>query len=205
LRHNSSKTKLCKHQSKLHKLNKIKNILYIFLGLALCAGCSTTKKKSDVKGIKKLYHNTTSKYNGYFNAQEIMNLTMLQLKDQQQNNYNKILPVYDYLELDNPKAIAPQMDKAIEKVITVATIHELGNYVDDCYVLMGKAQYMKQDYASAEETFRFFEEEFDPKNPYGREYMRAKLKKKSKRERKKYRKERRSKSRSKKQEMLKEN
>ncbi len=110
---------------------------------------------------------------------------MMEMKDMQQTNYNKILPVYDYLDLDNPKAIAPSMDKAIEKVITVATIHEEGNYVDDCYVLMGKAQYLKQDYASAEETFQFFEEEFDPKNPYGREYQKAKLKKKSSKEAKK--------------------
>lgn len=135
--------------------------------------------------MKKLFHNTTSKYNGYWNAQEIMKMTMLEMKDMQANNYNKILPVYDYLDIDNPKSIAPSMDKAIEKVITVATIHEEGNYVDDCYVLMGKAQYLKQDYAAAEETFQFFEEEFDPKNPYGREYTRSKYKKKSVKENRK--------------------
>jgi len=111
--------------------------------------------------------------------------TMLEMKDAQANNYNKVLPVYDYIDLDNPKAFAPNLDKAIEKVITVATIHEEGNYVDDCYVLMGKAQYLKQDYASAEETFQFFEEEFDPKNPYGREYTKSKFKKKSVKENRK--------------------
>ena len=119
---------------------------------------------------------------------------MLQIKDAHQNNYNRILSVYDYVDMEDPKSITPDMDKAIEKVITVATIHELGNYVDDCYVLMGKAQYLKQDYASAEETFQFFEEEFDPKNPYGREYTKAKLKKKSSKERKAEQKDKRKES-----------
>jgi len=151
----------------------------------LMVGCSTTRSKSDVKGIKKLYHNTTSKFNGYFNAQELMTTTKLELDASTENNYNKILPVFNYLEIDNPTALAPNMDKAIEKAITVATIHDFSNYVDDCYVLMGQAQYMKQDYASAEETFQYFEEEFDPLNPYGREYSKAKFERKSPKERRK--------------------
>lgn len=108
-----------------------------------------------------------------------MKVTEAEVEGMLENNYNKILPVYASVEMDNPTAIAPQMDKAIEKVITVATIHDVGNYVDDCYVLMGQAQYMKQDFASAEETFQYFEEEFDPLNPYGREYSKAKYKKRS--------------------------
>lgn len=161
-----------------------KTLQYISLSVAifLMAGCSTTRSKDDVKGFKKFYHNTTSKYNGYWNAKEILRYTELEVDGLVENNYNKVLPVYASVELDNPTAIAPQMDKAIEKVITVATIHEVGNYVDDCYVLMGKAQYMKQDFASAEETFQYFEEEFDPLNPYGREYSKAKLQRKSAKE-----------------------
>ena len=144
--------------------------------MMLLSGCSTTKSKDEQGKFKKFYHNTTSKYNGFFNAKEIMSLTMNEMDELHQDNYNKILPVYNYTELENPKSITPELDKAIEKVITVATIHDLSNYVDDCYVLMGQAQYLKQDYASAEETFQYFEEQFDPKNPYGREYTKAKTK-----------------------------
>jgi len=157
----------------------------LLTGLLFASGCSTTKSKDEQGKFKRFYHNTTSKYNGFFNAKEIMKMTMVELKEMKQENYNKILPIYDYVEVENPKAVTPELDKAIEKVITVATIHDLSNYVDDCYVLMGKAQYLKQDYASAEETFQYFEEEFDPKNPYGREYSKAKNKKKSAKERKK--------------------
>lgn len=149
------------------------------------SGCSTTKSKDDQSKFKQFYHNTTSKYNGFFNAEEIMDQTIMELDAMHQENYNKTLSVYDYVEVDNPTAVTPQLDEAIEKVITVATVHDLSNYVDDCYVLMGKAQYLKQDYASAEETFQFFQEEFDPMNPYGREYTKAGKKKKSTKQRKK--------------------
>jgi len=157
----------------------------VLLLATLLAGCSTTKSKDDQSKFKQLYHNTTSKYNGFFNAEEIMAETIMELDAMHVENYNKTLSVYDYVEADNPTAVTPQLDQAIEKVITVATVHDLSNYVDDCYVLMGKAQYLKQDYASAEETFQFFQEEFDPKNPYGREYTKSKRKKKSTKERKK--------------------
>ena len=95
---------------------------------------------------------------------------MVSLKEMHVDNYNSILDVYDYVDVDNPQGIKEDMDKAIEKVSVVATIHDVSNFVDDCYLLIGKAQYLKQDYIAAEETFQYFEEVFDPKNPYGRAY-----------------------------------
>ena len=147
--------------------------------------CSTTKKKSEVKGIKKLYHNTTARFNGYFNANEIMKETKLKLQDMHVDNYNRVLEVYDYVDVDNPKSVSADMDKAIEKVSTVATIHDVSNFVDDCYLMIGKAQYMKQDYIAAEETLLYFEEVFDPKNPYGRAYDSSSRRKSSGRKSKK--------------------
>lgn len=156
-----------------------KFIRYIFL-LAFCAllgSCSTTKSKDEVKGFKKFYHNTTSKFNGYFNAEELMRESKLKLQEDHLDNYNEVLSVYDYVNVENPQSVSADLDRAIEKVSTVATIHDIGNYVDDCYVLIGKAQYMKQDYIGAEETLQYFEEMFDPKNPYGRVYSKSKKKK----------------------------
>jgi len=87
--------------------------------------------------------------------------------------------------VDNPSSASSNLDIAIEKVTTVTALHEPSHWVDDCYVLMGKAQYLKQDYESAEETFEYFEEQFDAKNPYGRLYTKKKSTRPSKKERKK--------------------
>ena len=120
-----------------------------------------------------------------------MDQTIRELDNLEAENYNKLLPIYSYVDIDNPSSIVPQMDKAIDKAVTVAKIHENSNYIDDCYVMMGKAQFLKQDYASAEETFQYFQEEFDPKNPYGREYQKADRRRTSNKDRKKEVKEKR--------------
>ncbi len=153
---------------------KLVFLISLCLIITICNSCSTTKSKEDETKFKKLYHNTTSRFNGYFNAQLLMDATMVSLQDMHQDNYNGTLEVYDYITVDNPLSVAPDMDKAIEKVSTITVIHENSNYVDDCYLLMGKAQYLKQDYASAEETLLYFEEQFNPKNPYGRAYVKSK-------------------------------
>lgn len=113
-----------------------------------------------------------------------MDEAYLILEDTYKDDYSQILPVYPHIASANAKAIAPEMDIVVEKVIRVALVHEVGEYVDDSYVMMGQAQFLKQDYETAEETFEFFREEFNPKNPYGRGYV---SKKKSRKQKKKER------------------
>ena len=151
-----------------------------FVSVALFIGCASKRKKGgNPSKLSKFYHNTTALYNGYFNANELMKQGYLTLRQAHRDNYNEILPLYDYVNVENTKAIAADMDKAIEKVTTVAILHEPSKWVDDCYVLMGEAQYLKQDYESAEETFAYFKDEFNPGNPFGRNYKKKNRSKKA--------------------------
>ncbi|HPQ21203.1 MAG TPA: hypothetical protein PK147_05095, partial [Saprospiraceae bacterium] len=84
----------------------------------------------------------TSKYNGIFNANELYKEKLDYMRNIHQDNYTQILPVYDYVAVADPKSIASDMDVVIEKVTTVAALHEAGDYVDDCYVMMAKAQFL---------------------------------------------------------------
>ena len=158
-------------------MKKFLHFICLVFVITLISSCSTTKSKDEIKGFKKFYHNTTAKFNGFFNVEELMRESMIKLQDMHFDNYNEILDVYDYVNVENPQSVRADLDKAIEKVSTVATIHDYSNYVDDCYVLIGKAQYLKHDYIGAEETFQYFEEMFDPKNPYGRVYSKSRSKK----------------------------
>ena len=143
-------------------------------------GCASKRKKGgNPSALSKFYHNTTALYNGYFNANELMKQSYQTLRASHRDNYNEILPLYDYVLVENTKSVAADLDKAIEKVTTVAALHEPSKWVDDCYVLMGEAQYLKQDYESAEETFAYFKEEFNPTNPFGRNYKKKKRSKKA--------------------------
>lgn len=161
---------------------KLIHIGGLALSILLVWSCASSKKRSgkDVSALSKFYHNTTAYYNGYFNADEILDITYEQMEVSHNDDFSEILSVYNYDQVDDVKSFAPELDRAIEKVVKVANLHEPSKYVDDCYVLMGEAQYLKKDYESAEETLRFFEAEFDPNNKSGRMYN-AKDKKVNKR------------------------
>lgn len=154
-------------------------IIIYFLAFSVIAGtglsCVTTKKRNETSKTGKFYHNTTAYYNGYWNANEIMKESMMTLRAANVDDYNNIIEVEDYVSVDNPKMVKPDMDKILEKVSTVAQLHLPSDWVDDCYVMMGKAQYVKQEYETAAETLEYFQEDFNPANPYGRNYKSKKL------------------------------
>ena len=130
--------------------------------VTLLAACVTQRKKDEAKGISLFFHNLQSKYNGYFNANELVRDATEKLEASHVDNFNKILDVYPALAVDNPQSASPDLDKATEKVAVVATYHRPSHWVDDCYLLMGKAQYLKHDFESAEETFGYLTEVYNP-------------------------------------------
>jgi len=166
----------------------LKQVILVFSILLLCVSCSSTKKKGETGKLGRFYHNLTAKYNGYFNANEILNESFVVLEESNDDNYDQILNLYPFQPSD-PKAAVAELDRAIEKVSTVVSLHRPSKWVDDCYLLLGKAQFLKQDFESAEETFRFFQEEFDPYSIYNAEY--EKNRKQSSKEKKKVRQEER--------------
>ena len=145
----------------------------VLLGITSCA---FRKKTGELNGLGKLYHNTTSHYNGYFNANVLLEESYAALEQQHKENYNDILPVYPYTRSEKPDAVAGNLDNAIEKVSIVVNLHQESNWVDDCYLMVGEAQFVKQDYEAAEETMEYFKEEFDPKNPKKRKFAPKKRK-----------------------------
>jgi hypothetical protein len=147
---------------------------YTVIVSLLMSSCVSRKKKGEVSKLSKFYHNVTSEYNGYFNADELYSNSMNTLVDANEDNYSKIIELYDYISVPDPKVVNADLDKAIEKVTRVAALHQKGDWVDDCYVLMAKSQYLKQDYEKAEETLEFFEEEYNPTNPYGKNFKKKK-------------------------------
>ncbi len=143
-------------------LRKLIVLLALSVAFLIVSGCVTQKKKNEVGAIGKFYHNTTAEYNGYFNASVLLEESKLELEEQTSENYNQLLPIYKYVAADNPKALAQKLDKAIEKVSVVINLHRVSKWTDDCYLLSGQAQFLKQDYESAEETLEFMMGEFNP-------------------------------------------
>ena len=126
-------------------------------------GCSSTKSRDDQSAVAKLWHNMNSHYNGYFNAAEIMDESLLALEEQHVDNYTQRLDMFPFLAVDDVSGVAPELDRAIEKVAVVVKKHPYSNWVDDSYLLLGQAQLIKQDYESAERTLAFMVNEFRPR------------------------------------------
>jgi len=139
----------------------VKKIYWCICVVVLVSSCATQKSKSDQSGFSKFYHNTNAKFNGYFNANELLEESVAQLELQHHDNYNELLPVYEYRASTNPESVSSNLDEAIKKVSVVATIHDYSIWVDDCYLLIGKAEYLKQDFESAENALEFFMHEFE--------------------------------------------
>lgn len=112
----------------------------------------------------------TAKFNGYYNADVIMDETFAALDDSYEDNYNRILAVYPYAAVETSESVRQELDRAIAKVTKVSRLHESSKWVDDCYVLMGKAQYLQGNYEAAEETLEYFVNNFNPRDPDSRIY-----------------------------------
>ena len=161
----------------------LKHIFFIIVSLVILFSCKTQKSRTEeLTGLKKKWHNMNSRYNGYFNADVLMTESIATLENQYQDNYNKILPVYEYVAVDKAQSVAPDLDNAIEKVSIVATLHRQSDWTDDCYLLIGKAQYLKKDYESSEETFEYMLKHYSKSaiRKRGREVARKKAKAKGK-------------------------
>lgn len=135
---------------------------YVFIMLAAAAAvvssCSTKKNTF----TSRAFHNLNTHYNVYWNGNESFKAGKLDLEKSVLDNYNTILPVYNFGTPENARRIYSQMDKSIEKAGIAIQKHsmffrnvEYNKWIDDCYMLMGKAQFYKQDFASARRTMEF--------------------------------------------------
>lgn len=117
-----------------------------------------------------MFHNLTSHYNAYWNGNESYKQGLAELEKKVYDNYNEILPVFLYGDKNDAKSLTTYMDKAIEKASMVIQQHsmkfggkEYVRWIDDSYLLIGKAYFYKKEFVSARRTFRFVEAEY-PEN-----------------------------------------
>ncbi len=123
-------------------------------------GICQYKKKKKNSLLRRFYHNTTSRYNGYFYAKLKLNTAINNLKEAHADNYDEILPLFPYIDADKKQSISPNMDEIIKKTSLVINRHPLTKWVDNCYLLLGQAYYLKTDYENALQTFSYISSEY---------------------------------------------
>jgi tetratricopeptide (TPR) repeat protein len=107
--------------------------------------------------------NLTSRYNYIYNANLILGDYITGLQNTHSDNFSEILPVYINPPAFNPSAAdpilapisSPELDDIISKAQTLIADKSYSNYIDDAYLLLGKAYYYKGNYFIAAEYFDY--------------------------------------------------
>jgi len=139
-------------------------LLPIFIiGIALFYSCSTKKNTFS----RRVYHNLNTHYNIYWNGNESFKTGINTLQESVTDNYNLILPVYNYGTIEDARKVFSNMDKAIEKAGIAIPRHsmffkntEYNKWIDDCYLLIGKSQFYKQDYFNSRRTMEYLKKQY---------------------------------------------
>ena len=134
------------------------------LGLLLLSGCST--KKNTI--TRRMYHNLTSHYNIYWNGEKSLQDGDKQLRSTVKDDYTKVLRVYNYGSQQDGMTMNSTMDRALEKTSICVQKHSMKfgsrervKWIDDAYLVMGKAHFYKHDYIPAKRTFDFVATEYN--------------------------------------------
>ena len=165
------------------EINHQKRALWLFRGILTrgmffvvltLVGCSVEKNTS----LSRNYHNLTSHYNIYFNGIEAYKKAIRTAQESVSNDYTQILPVFLYEDEAVHSTVTTSMKRAIDKATKVITFHsitakpkvkegdqsakdkafyeknEYNKWVDDSYMLMGKAYMYQGEFFLAIETFK---------------------------------------------------
>jgi len=139
------------------------SISLLVVALLLLGGCSTKKNTFS----RRVYHNLTAHYNAYWNGNESLKEGVAELAKSAKDNYTVVLQVYNYGAANKVQSINPNMDRAIEKASKVIQRHSMYfdkkehvKWVIYSYLLIGKANFYKQDYNAARRAFDFVSRQY---------------------------------------------
>src|SRR4030095_2903303 len=109
---------------------------------------------------RRFVQNTTTHYNYYFNANERLKAVVAKAKSIHRDKYTELLSFYNY-SLEQTAADKQELDSVIYKVTTGILIHDLrNNWLDNMYLLMGKAYYFRNQLDTGWRTFPYIHYDF---------------------------------------------
>ena len=150
--------------------------IFVFLAIMVIGAACSTEKNTP---MSRFYHSTTLKYNIYFNGRESYRKGINKINDQNSDNYALVLNVFTDSKEENASIANGEMEKAIQKSAKGIKLHsitkkpkpsgkalsakekefmaqnEFNKWVDHCYLLMGKAYFIKRDYLQARQNLEY--------------------------------------------------
>ncbi len=150
--------------------------------LFLLWGCNPAKNTP----INRFYHSTTAQYNGYFNANLLLDQAITGYRKNVKEDFYTLIPIELYPNEEDVKNLYPAIDTAIVKCTKVISDHSMpgaakpsakkeenNSFIDENWTTIGKASYMRRDYNVAMKNFLFIKKFYsnDPSNYVGELWM----------------------------------
>lgn len=137
------------------KLNKypiiqkelFKNILFYSILVGLLSGCNTW--------IGRQYVNTVARYNKIHHSQKFIRETGQGIREAYKDDFNKILPVFNWGDESSLQGNGGEMDKVLKKTSKVIEKYPKSKWTDDAWFLMGQSYFYRGDFFAAIENFEF--------------------------------------------------
>ena len=143
----------------------IKQISFILTSIGFVLGACSTEKNS---WLSRSYHGVTAKYNGHWNAEELMNTSMKSFESNYEDNYYELLPLEILPNETEVKGLFPAIDTAISKCTKVIANHSMptaskpwakdvenNTWIDENWLTIGEALYLRRDYVGALKNFEY--------------------------------------------------
>lgn len=144
-------------------LTRISVFLPLILFIAASAWrCSTNKNAF----LNRTYHGMTAKYNGYFNANELLSMAVNSYEKNRKDDFYSWLPVVVVPNKEESKSMLSAIDTAVVKCTKVIQNHampsaegskeaEFNPWIDENWLTIGKAFFYRGDYEKALKNFQF--------------------------------------------------
>lgn len=114
--------------------------------------------------MRHLFQNNFTHFNYYYNANNKINTVIERAKIAQVDDYTQLLPFYPY-SLTNTASQKTELDSVLYKATAGILLHDLRNdWIDNMYLLMGQAYFLKQEFDSAAATFQFINYNLFPRD-----------------------------------------
>ena len=157
--------------------NKTSYKYLVLLGLSLVLTYCSVEKNT---GSSRFYQGMTARYNIYFNGYESFKAGLAKISRGYQDDYAELLKVFEYSDPSTASLCSSDMERAIQKASKLISLKsitakpefkktqelsekdkkllerkEYNKWVDDSYLLIGKARFYKHEYNEATSIFNY--------------------------------------------------
>ncbi|MEY4216206.1 MAG: hypothetical protein RLZZ68_662 [Bacteroidota bacterium] len=116
--------------------------------------------------MNRTYHGMTAKYNGYFNANELLTMAVVSYEKNRKDDFYDWLPVLATPTKEESKSMHSAIDTAIKKCTKVIQNHampsadgpkeaEYNPWIDENWLTIGRAYYYRGEYEKSLKNFQF--------------------------------------------------